>query len=480
MSVQIRPFTRSENWVWDVGTLDWVVETQPGGAGGGDASAANQVIGNASLASIDGKLATLGQKVMAGSVPVVIASNQSAVSVSGTVAESNFPATVDTNSGLKSASTLRVVLATDQPALTNKLLVTPDSVALPANQSVNAAQLAGTATSVNSGTKDAGTLRVVIATDQPALTNKLLVTPDSVALPANQSVNVAQINAVTPLMGAGVTGTGSPRVTLATDGQGQVVDNAAFTDTVTRVDVAGYIFDDVAGTALTENDAAAARVDSKRAQVFVLEDATTRAQKQSVSAAGAAHANVAQIAAATVSTAASGVQKVGVVGNAGAIFDGALASATPANAIYLGARAATANPGNATTGNLVGVTADKAGRIITTHGHVRELIGVQQTNVAVATETTIVTAGGASVFNDISQLIITTAGAAAQTITIKDATAGTTRMVLNYPNAALAPGAPLVINFNPPLVQAAANANWTVTQGAATACNYTVVFLKNL
>lgn len=64
----------------------------------------------------------------------------------------------------------------------------------------------------NSGTKSGNTLRVVIATDQPALTNKLLVTPDSVALPANQSVNVAQINGVTPLMGAGVTGTGAQRV----------------------------------------------------------------------------------------------------------------------------------------------------------------------------------------------------------------------------------------------------------------------------
>lgn len=35
-----------------------------------------------------------------------------------------FPVTFDTNSGNKSASTLRVVLATDQPALANKLLVT--------------------------------------------------------------------------------------------------------------------------------------------------------------------------------------------------------------------------------------------------------------------------------------------------------------------------------------------------------------------
>jgi hypothetical protein len=102
------------------------------------------------------------------------------------------------------------------------LLVTPDSVALPANQSVNVSQLAGTTTDTNSGVKSAGTLRVVLATDQPALTNKLLVTPDSVALPANQSVNVSQINGVTPLMGNGTTGTGSQRVTIASD-------NTAFT-----------------------------------------------------------------------------------------------------------------------------------------------------------------------------------------------------------------------------------------------------------
>lgn len=46
---------------------------------------------------------------------------------------------------------------------------------------------------------------------------KILVTPDSVALPANQSVNVAQINGVTTLMGNGVTGTGAQRVTIASD-----------------------------------------------------------------------------------------------------------------------------------------------------------------------------------------------------------------------------------------------------------------------
>lgn len=37
------------------------------------------------------------------------------------------------------------------------------------------------------------------------------------SLAANQSTNIAQINGVTPLMGAGNTGTGSPRVTIASD-----------------------------------------------------------------------------------------------------------------------------------------------------------------------------------------------------------------------------------------------------------------------
>lgn len=162
------------------------------------------------------------------STPVTGAFFQATQPVSGTVtttpptdATTNLTKIVgtaaDVNSGLKSAGTLRVVLATDQPALTNKLLVTPDSVALPANQSVNLNQAAGTALDVNSGTKSAGTIRVVLATDQPALTNKLLVTPDSVALPANQSVNAAQFGGTNVSTGAGAGGAGIPRVTVSND-----------------------------------------------------------------------------------------------------------------------------------------------------------------------------------------------------------------------------------------------------------------------
>lgn len=53
------------------------------------------------------------------------------LTVDGTVAASNFPSTVDTNSGNKSASTQRVVLATDQPQLTNALKVDGSAVTQP-------------------------------------------------------------------------------------------------------------------------------------------------------------------------------------------------------------------------------------------------------------------------------------------------------------------------------------------------------------
>lgn len=59
---------------------------------------------------------------------------------------------------------------------------------LPVNSSFNLNQILSTTIDVNSGTKSAGTQRVVIATDQPQLTNKLLVTPD-----ANSSFNLTQI-----------------------------------------------------------------------------------------------------------------------------------------------------------------------------------------------------------------------------------------------------------------------------------------------
>lgn len=213
-----------------------------------------------SIISVSVLTTPVGQQNMANSMPVVLASNQAAIpvtntnldvalstrlkpadtlaavtaitnvvhvddnagslTVDGTVAVTNVDVALSTR--LKPADTLAAVTS-----ITNVVHVDDNAGSLtvdgtvttspPANASTNVAQLAGTATSVNSGNKDAGTLRVVLATDQPALTNKLLVTPDSVALPANQSVNINQIAGVTPVLNTGVRAAGVLRVTVATD-----------------------------------------------------------------------------------------------------------------------------------------------------------------------------------------------------------------------------------------------------------------------
>lgn len=105
-----RPTHRSLNWVWSVSLLNWVVETQPGGSGGAItndgtfATPAKQDTGNASLASIDGKL-TNPLPVSLASVPSHAVTNAGTFAVQVTSA----PTTAVTNAGL---TNLDVALST--------------------------------------------------------------------------------------------------------------------------------------------------------------------------------------------------------------------------------------------------------------------------------------------------------------------------------------------------------------------------------
>lgn len=76
---------------------------------------------------------------------------------------------------------------------------------------------AGVLATTGNGASGTGVARVTIASDSTGQVALAAGSATIGALTANQSVNVAQINGVTPLMGAGNTGTGSHRVTLATD-----------------------------------------------------------------------------------------------------------------------------------------------------------------------------------------------------------------------------------------------------------------------
>lgn len=88
----------------------------------GAATAANQATEIASLSSIDGKLASLGQKNMAGSEPVVIASDQSAIpaSQSGTWNINNVSGTVSLPTGA-STSALQTTGNTSLSSIDGKL-----------------------------------------------------------------------------------------------------------------------------------------------------------------------------------------------------------------------------------------------------------------------------------------------------------------------------------------------------------------------
>lgn len=67
----------SQSGTWNINNVSGTVSLPTGAS-----TSALQTTGNASLSSIDGKLNSLGQKIMTGSVPVVISSDQSAISVS--------------------------------------------------------------------------------------------------------------------------------------------------------------------------------------------------------------------------------------------------------------------------------------------------------------------------------------------------------------------------------------------------------------
>jgi hypothetical protein len=178
---------------------------------------------------------------------------------------------------------------------------------------------------------------------------------------------------------------------------------------------------------------------------------------------------------------ANTIGKVDLLGNAGAILDGATGSAVPANVIYKGARAATANPANASDGNLVGLMADKAGRLVVTHSHVRNLQGHQTTTIAASgTETTIVTAGASGVFNDLCMLVFAGSSTAATVWSLRDSTGGTPLMSVNVPPIGTV-AQPVIVKFDPPLAQTTAANNWTIQAGTGTStgCQVFAHYIKN-
>lgn len=395
------------------------------------------------------------------------------------------------------------------------------------------------------GTGTAGTPAGGVLTIQGVTSmTKLLVTPDSVALPANQSVNISQINAVTPLMGNGVTGTGSLRVTIASDNTAFAVNSTLSAETTKVIGVVRN--SDGAGNLLTSNSttftakfgldsnllgtlgtafSTAGKVDVKGAdgdlfvrqatasnlnatvvgtgtfavQATLAAGATNIAKAEDVTSADgdvgvpslavrkATPANTSgtdgdyeflQMSAGRLWVDASGktltvdgsgvTQPVSIAGTV--VVDDLAASGTgsavPANAQYHGNLAQTALPAAATAGNLVGSLGDKFGRSVVVLGTIRDLKASQTTTITSSTtETTVVTAGAAGIFNDLITVLAANTSATVCQVDFRDDTAGSVIFTLEVPANGTA-------GFSMPgesWPQTATAKNWTAKCGTSVA-----------
>ncbi len=132
--------------------------------------------------------------------------------------------------------------------------------------------------------------------------------------------------------------------------------------------------------------------------------------------------------------------------------------------IQNGAVAQTVNPTAVASGQMARNMSDKVGRQVTTLIAVRELYA--QNTVAIlnsAVETTVLAAGAAGVFHDVTTILITNNSAVASLVEFRDATAGTVRIPVWVPANATVPVNPITY-----VTQATAANNWTAQCSSAT------------
>ncbi len=143
----------------------------------------------------------------------------------------------------------------------------------------------------------------------------------------------------------------------------------------------------------------------------------------------------------------------------------------------IGGQARTTNPTAVSDADRVNAIFDKSGKQIAVAA-IREMTGHQQTQLSNTTsETTVVTAGGAGVFHDLYGLILANTGSTATTVSVRDATAGTVRAVIEVP-AGDTRGFMLPVDSG--FKQTTANNNWTAQCDAATtALEVTALYVKN-
>ncbi len=163
--------------------------------------------------------------------------------------------------------------------------------------------------------------------------------------------------------------------------------------------------------------------------------------------------------------------------SAGIAGDVAHDGADSGNPVKVGGQARTTNPTAVADADRSNFITDKLGKQVVVNS-IRDLKGVQKTTITSSTgETTIITSVS-SVFLDLYGLIVANTSATATSVTIKDASSGTTRIILRVP-AGDTRG--FMLTESAAIPQASATNNWTATCADSVASiEITALYVKNL
>lgn len=178
---------------------------------------------------------------------------------------------IDTNSGNKSANTLRIVIATDQPQLTNKLLITADPITFATPQHT---------------ITDSGSTTVITGT---VATNITQIAGSSISTAATGIIKVGLCDG----SGNAITSTSNAiDVNIKSGSSGfSVVDESAFTAGSSSLATIGGVFNDSL-TSLTTNQAGVVKMSSNRNIYTTIRDAARNERGANVTAANELLVNV--------------------------------------------------------------------------------------------------------------------------------------------------------------------------------------------
>lgn len=395
-------------------------------------------------------LGPLGQAVMASSVPVVIASNQTAVSVTaGGPAASG--AAVSGNPLLQGA-----VFTTAQPTVTTGqiidlqatarggLIVATGADAFTAAITSSSAQTitAAQATAANLNATVVGTVTANVGTGTNA---------DNITQIAGTNVNTAAAGTIL----VGVADGSNNKITSNSATQSRSLDENVVSVLGATMSKTNPLF-----VALTDG------TNVITAAVSAWGVAPTGTEVQGV------NSNL-FINGTLASQAAAGVQKVGITGGTGVGLDGTVAAGgAPTRGLGVVAVYNTTAPAP-TNGQCASIQSDYDGSLFVKPYRRSQTVGQATTIASSSAATTVLAAQAAGIFADISNLVITVTPAAttdlAFTATLSD---GTISYIYDMDTGALATATadPTVINinFNPPVPATTAATAWTIQLNVAT------------